>query len=348
MIQLRLFRSAEPFQQIDERSLDEGDLVIGRDPSAHWMIADESCELSRRHCVISLRGLGAVLRDTSSNGVFVGEERKRAPAGEEVALAPFETLHLGQFLIVVEPRPGTPANDTGVFAALFKEETRSDALNVRSDWEGEPNDAKATDPDPGPNSEAGLLLQAFCDGAGLDASSFAGEDPARVMGRAGALYKQMVLGLGDLLSERSLVKADLRIDRTSISEIANNPLKWAPTRRVAIDLLRQRPEGAPTAASALRSSFEDLKKHTLCLMAGSRASVDHVLRTLAPQLIENQVTGQSMLRLNKFESCWRAYQNAHAHLADEEPAGPQCSVNRAFKSGYEKRLRDLDESATKS
>jgi predicted component of type VI protein secretion system len=138
------------------------------------------------------------------------------------------------------------------------------------------------------------------------------------------------------------------MDRTTVGASRNNPFKWAPTRRVAIDLLRDRQDGFLSGAAALKDSFEDLKKHGLCLMAGSRASVDHVLRTLAPQPIENQVSGQGGLRLNRFESCWRAYQDAHAHLSDEDVSSVQSSVNRAFKTGYERRLRDLEEGATKS
>jgi type VI secretion system FHA domain protein len=254
-------------------------------------------------------------------------------------------LHLGQFLIVLEPHEEVPANDATAFTTLFQTIVPPHAIQVRSDWDVEDNTTPANDRPPLTDA---ALLEAFCDGAGLDASSFMGEDPAQVMMRAGAIYKQMVVGLGDLLSERHIVKSDLNLDRTTVGSSGNNPFKWAPTRRVAVDLLREREDGFLSGAAALKASFEDLKKHSLCLMAGSRASVDHVLRVLAPQLIENQVTGQGMLRLNKFESCWRAYQNAHAHLADEEPSGPQCSVNRAFKEGYERRLRDLEENGTKS
>ncbi|MFZ2030096.1 MAG: type VI secretion system-associated FHA domain protein TagH [Vitreimonas sp.] len=345
MIQLRLFRAGEPFQQIDERHLTEGEFVIGRDPSAHWMIVDESCELSRSHCTIKLRDGGAVLRDTSSNGVFLGNERKRAPRDSDVPLSAHETLHLGQFLIVLEPHADAPANDTTAFTTLFQTIVQAEALQVRSDWDVENEPTAANDHPPVTDA---ALLDAFCAGAGLDASSFMGEDPALVMRRAGAIYKQMVLGLGDLLSERHVVKSDLNMDRTTVGASGNNPFKWAPTRRVAIDLLREREDGFLSGATALKASFEDLKKHSLCLMAGSRASVDHVLRTLAPQMLENQITATGMLRLNKYETCWRTYQNAHAHLADEEPNGPQSSVNRAFKAGYERRLRDLDEGGTKS
>lgn len=345
MIQLRLFRSAEPFQQLDERQLSEGELTIGRDPSAHWMITDESCELSRLHCTIRLREGGAVLRDTSANGVFIGNDRTRAPRDADVAISTDDTLHLGQFLIVLEPHEASPANDTTAFRALFQTITPPEALRVRDDWDVD-NEAKAANTQT-PLTD-GALLEAFCAGAGLDASSFMGDDPTEVMRRAGTIYKQMVLGVGELLSERHLVKSDLAMDRTTVAASGNNPFKWAPTRRVAIDLLREREDGFLSGATALKASFEDLKKHSLCLMGGSRASIDHVLKTLAPQMIEGQATSAGLLRLNKFESYWRAYQNAHAHFADEAPNEPQSPLNRVFKAGYERRLRELDGSSTKS
>jgi type VI secretion system FHA domain protein len=246
----------------------------------------------------------------------------------------------------VEPKEASPANDGDAFKALFQPVVSAESLQVRADWDPSTELAPANDR---PKLNDAALLDAFCEGAGLDSSSFFDQDPAEVMRRAGAMYKQMVLGLGDLLSERHLVKSDLNMDRTTVGASGNNPFKWAPTRRVAIDLLRDREDGFLSGSAALKVSFEDLKKHALCLMAGSRASVDHVLRTLAPQPIENQVTGNGGLRrLNKFESCWRAYQDVHTHLADEDASAMQSSVNRAFKAGYERRLRDLEEGATKS
>lgn len=345
MIQLRLFRAAEPFQQLEQRSLEEGEMTIGRDASAHWMIADETCELSRRHCTISLGESGPVLRDTSTNGVFIGDERTRAPRGAACALAPYETLHLGQYLIVLEPLEAVPANDVFETAHLFQTVLAADALVVRSDWDIDDVGEAANDRPPLTDA---ALLEAFCLGAGLDPSSFAGEDPATVLERAGAMYKQMVLGVGDLLSERHLIKADFNMDRTKVGAEGNNPFKWAPTRRVAVDLLRAREDGFLWGPAAVRASFSDLKKHTMCLMSGSRASVDHALRSLAPQLIEAESVADGALRLNKSDSFWRTYQRAHTRLADEEASDGQASLNRAFKAGYERRLREFEEADTKS
>jgi predicted component of type VI protein secretion system len=349
MIQLRLFHASEPFQPIDQRTLSEGELVVGRDPAVDWMIPDEGCEISRRHCSIVVRDGAAILRDMSSNGVFIGEQRQRLARDIDHPLSAYETIHLGQFMIVVEPHGGGEESGPAGLEHLFRTTIEADAFTVRSEWAGDAAPTPANDHGPQqPALTDAALLEAFCTGAGLDPSSFLDDDPAAVMQRAGAMYKQMVIGLSDLLSERQALKSDLELERTTVSSSGNNPLKWAPTRRAAIDLLRERHDGFLSGVAALKASLEDLRRHTRCLMAGSRASVDHVLTSLAPQLVEAATKSTGGIRHNRAENCWRVFQERHADLADEDPTRPDASVNRAFRRGYERQLRQLEEAETKS
>ena len=86
MLRLRLFRKDAPSTQIDARPLDEGELVVGRDAKADWAIADPDRGISRRHLVIANRGGLVTLRDTSSNGVFLGDRQERAPQDRAVPI----------------------------------------------------------------------------------------------------------------------------------------------------------------------------------------------------------------------------------------------------------------------
>lgn len=348
MVTLRLFHSANPFRPIESRVIGEGEIAIGRDPGADWHIEDSGCELSRRHCAILVREDGLRVRDMSANGVFVGAGRKRIAKDFYVPIEIDEPIHLGQYMIVAGMGPLAPANDTGVDAPidapfhspiLFEPEVSISAFSVRSSW----SEAEAVAP---PVERQRIpdaaLLDAFCEGAGIDASAFAGEVPADVMRRAGEAYRQAVIGLCDLMGERTSVKSAYRMDRTTVDASGNNPFKWADAHRVGIDLLRAGNGSFLAGAAAIKDSFEDLKKHLLCLMAGSRAAVAATLEEVSPERIDDDVKGESLLFKTKVEASWRAFLKRHEQIAAEARENADSAINRAFKAGYERHVRKLD------
>lgn len=335
-VTLRLFRQSDPFQQIEARELASGELVIGRDPEAGWSITDPERSVSRSHCVIALHGGRLTVRDTSSNGVFVGAGRDRLPPGDPAVIEAGDTLRLGGFLIVVEPCVDEGAAFDAPFSGpmLQTVAVTGAAVAVPSDWTGpQPSGAQPSD---------GSLLEAFCAGARLDASAFAGEDPVEVMRRLGAVYQQMVLGLGDLMSERTTVKTEYRMNRTTVGAEGNNPFKWAPAQRVATDLLRPRGEGFLSGPSAVKASFEDMKKHLLCMMAGLRAAVGSTLDALDPEEAQARLKGQSLVLKNRDAMAFAEYAKLHAEFRLRADGDPDSPVNQAFKAAYERQLNELD------
>lgn len=353
MVTLRLFHSANPFDPIESRDVAEGEIAIGRDSSADWRIEDAACELSRRHCAILVCENGVRVRDTSANGVFIGSERRRIAKGVDVPVAADEAIHIGQFMILVDPGDA-PANEIIIEDApidapfhspiLSEPEVTAAAFSVRSAW----NNPAAPATSPHPHLPDAALLEAFCEGANIDASMFAGEVPADVLRRAGEVYRQAVIGLCDLMGERTSVKSAYRMDRTTVSASGNNPLKWTDAHRVGIDLLRAGNGSFLAGADAIRSSFEDLKKHLLCLIAGSRAAVAATLEEVGPARIEEAVKEQSLLFQTKSEACWREFSRRHAEVREEAHANAEGAINRAFKAGYERQVRKLDELGTQS
>ncbi|MDP3747873.1 MAG: type VI secretion system-associated FHA domain protein TagH [Phenylobacterium sp.] len=338
---LRLFRQSDPFQLMESRELTEGELVIGRDAAAGWTIADPERSISRNHCVIALRAGRLTLRDTSSNGVFVGARRDRLPPGEPAAIEAGDTLRLGGYLIVVEAAEAeNGAFDAPFSGPMLKPVAITEAtLAVPSAWTG-PEAVEAP--------SDGSLLDAFCNGARLDASAFSGEDPVEVMRRLGAVYQQMVLGLGDLMSERTSVKTEYRMTRTTVRAEGNNPFKWAPAQRVAADLLRPRGEGFLSGPAAVKASFQDMKKHLLCMMAGLRAAVGSTLEALAPEEAEARLKGQSLVLKNRDAMAFGEYVKLHAEFRMRADGDPDSPVNQAFKAAYERQLTELDAMSTQA
>lgn len=350
MVVLRLFHQSDPFRQIDARELDEGEIAVGRDSAADWTIEDSERAVSRIHCVLARTHGRLTVRDTSANGVFVGAERTRLPCDQAAPVRIGETLRLGEFLIVVEaadaPAPETAAAPTepdtpdgsGAFDAPFSrpilqpQVVSEAALSVPTDW--------AVLAKPGPSD--GSLLDAFCAGAHLDASAFAGENPAEVMARLGSVYRQMVLGLCDQMSERSSVKAEYRLTRTTIHADGNNPFKWASPERIAVDLLRARDDGFLTGPAPVRAAFEDMKKHLLCVLAGLRAALGVTLDALSPEAAEAEIKGQSFVLKNRSSAAWAEYVRLYAQFRQQADDNADSPINREFRAGYERQLQELD------
>lgn len=84
-----------------EVPLEEGENVLGRDPSARASIPDAS--LSRRHARITVRGGTATLEDLESkNGTFVGETRVTKPT----VLSDGDAVRLGLVNLVFRSAAG--------------------------------------------------------------------------------------------------------------------------------------------------------------------------------------------------------------------------------------------------
>ncbi|HYD71601.1 MAG TPA: type VI secretion system-associated FHA domain protein TagH [Candidatus Binatia bacterium] len=353
MVTLRLFHSANPFQAIESRVLGEGEIAVGRDPAADWHIEDAACELSRRHCAIHVSDDGVRVRDMSANGVFVGVARQRIAKDFYTQVAFEEPIHLGQYMIVAGEGVPAAANennasiDAPFHSPILQEpEISASAFAVRSVWnDAQPASAPAADR---PRIPDAALLEAFCDGAGIDPSAFAAEVPADVMRRAGEAYRQAVIGLCDLMGERTSVKSAYRMDRTTVSATGNNPFKWADAHRVGVDLLRAGNGSFLAGSVAIKESFEDLKKHLICLMAGSRAAVAATLEEVGPARIEESVKGQSMLFQTKVDASWREFLKRHTQISSDARENADSAINRAFRAAYERQLHKLDELGTQA
>lgn len=84
-----------------EVALDEGENILGRDPSARGSIPDAS--LSRRHARITVRGGTATLEDLESkNGTWVRDERLTGPR----VLSDGDAVRLGLVHLVFRAPPG--------------------------------------------------------------------------------------------------------------------------------------------------------------------------------------------------------------------------------------------------
>ena len=193
-----------------------------------------------------------------------------------------------------------------------------------------------------PSDAEAALMNAFFKGAKLDPAVFAQADPAEVMERVGVIYRQMILGMSDLLGERTSLKNEYRMVRTTVRAENNNPFKWAPPQKVAAQLLLAREEGFLSGPDAVTGAFQDLKKHLLCMLAGLRAAIFSTLEALSPSHVEAQVKGQNLLMKNRGSAAWAEYNKSYADFCKQADDNPDSLINREFRSAYEQQLSELD------
>ncbi len=200
-----------------------------------------------------------------------------------------------------------------------------------------------------PPSTAGVLsdaelFEAFCSGAKLDANAFGQEDRVATMTRLGTIYRHMVLGLSDLMSERTAVRSEYRMIRTTVRPEDNNPFKWAPPQKIATELLRAHNEGFLDGPNAVVESYKDVKKHLLCMLAGLRASLTFTLDTLAPSRIEEGLKEPTSILKSRGAAAWAEYAATYERFRKESEDSADSPVNREFRNAYERQLAELDRS----
>lgn len=325
MYLLQLFDQHDAAQPVDARLLREGVMRIGRDHAADWPIADPECALSRAHCDVSIVPAGLQVRALGTNGVFDEATGARLPLASDVALALPATLRFGRFLL--RATVAQMAEEAGdVAGTMVLTPPLGTSATTPEDW----SDATIV-----ASAGGGSLLEAFCDGAGLDASLLAGEDPQDVMRRAGAVYRQMVLGIGDLMCERDRARRHYDLSRTTIGGADNNPFKWAPSQRLAVDLLLDRTGGFLSGPAALQASFRDIKRHLIATFAGLHGSLRAAIAAFEPAALDAATEKKTTLLRGRATVMAEEIAARHDDLIRQLDGGAGGSLDRAFMKAYE-------------
>jgi len=324
----RLFERDRPEEQIEARLFGEGTVTIGRDPAADWPLPDPDGTLSRFHCTLSVEDGAIVLRDTSTNGTFLADGA-RVPRDVPVRIEAGDGVQLGALVILVD-RSAVSAITGDLARTTAHVPLSTIAPQVPSDWQ---DAAPPPQPAPPGGRREASLIEAFCEGANLDASALCSEDPAELMRRAGAIYQQTLLGLSALMAERTRMKGEYQLDRTTIRAVANNPFKWAASRKLAQDLLCGGHAGFLSDAAAVRASFEDLSAHLAAVAEGARAAVSVAADTLDPQAIEAEARAQGLSLRGRAATCWDILVRRYAALVTPADDGGSA-ITRAFGDAY--------------
>ena len=203
--------------------------------------------------------------------------------------------------------------------------------------EDAPPHREQADPDmPAPEVEA--VFRAL----GFSASPASRAERERIMLQAAELTTAAVDGMLQALRNRADSKNELRLPVTTMSLASDNPLKFSPTGKAALDyLLAPSHEGFLPPAQAMLNGFDDLHSHHMGLIAGARAVAQAILARISPDAVASRLDATGTVRFARTRRLWSAYARLHAALRDDENGFASFFLDD-FARAYEMQVRTLN------
>ena len=205
-----------------------------------------------------------------------------------------------------------------------------------------PIEATRKMPAPG---DAQALWQAFCDGAGVDPALAPGAN-ADLMRIAGQLLRSAVDGILKLQAVRAAARNEMHAQMTVIRARDNNPLKFSPDGRQALEQMLQPPaRGYVAGPVAMAAVLQDLVGHAIATMVGTRAALDGMLMRFTPASLEAKLAGKSMLDnllpMSRKARLWELYLQHHRAIHGEAHEDFDALFGKAFLAAYEEQVERL-------
>ncbi|WP_409523524.1 type VI secretion system-associated FHA domain protein TagH [Nitrincola sp. MINF-07-Sa-05] len=196
-------------------------------------------------------------------------------------------------------------------------------------------------------SETDLLKRILLT-AGLDPSLV--KDAPMLADRLGLLLKTFANGMIQALTTRSLVKGEFRLQQTMIQPTDNNPFKFSPTGREALNIiLFSEGQAYQSGNKAIEESYADIQAHQLAMMSGVQESLFKLLNRLDPESLEQQFQRKPRhftgLPGMKKVNCWEEYKEFHETLKASMSDDLQGFFIKEFGMAYEGQLKKLNHEA---
>jgi type VI secretion system protein ImpI len=161
------------------------------------------------------------------------------------------------------------------------------------------------------------ILRGIATGAGVSPSLFLQRDPSDVAAEIGAVLRIMVEELAILLKARAAAKLMAKAgNRTMISAVDNNPLKFVPRPEEVLEIMFARRAGYLDAKHSVSEAFHDLKAHEFATYAAMQKALSRLLEDLSPEAIEKKVASSAFSSRKSrawetFVATWEAKEKPH-------------------------------------
>jgi FHA domain-containing protein len=346
--------------------------TIGRSPDCTLLLPDPDRVISRTHALVVHEHGRFIVRDQGTtvpvvvNGRAVGKGRDHPlAAGDEVRIGQYlmqvlglrdqeisaddtTTILRGGNPLLSWSEDGTPVAENRITSFIVPSpeseepvpqapESAQAALPVAA--AEAPATVRAA-PDPASDE----LLAALLRGAGVHDLAIPGGLTPQFMEDVGAVMRETMRGLLDLLAARASAKRDVRAAATVIVANDNNPFKFAPELDAAIThLLMPRGQGFMSPQRSLADARESLRTHQEGFVAGMRAALAAVLSRFDPGKLEERLqgtaSGGSLLPMNHKAKLWNLYEALYSEISREAETDFHFLFGEEFLRAYQAKTR---------
>ncbi|MFZ6769555.1 type VI secretion system-associated FHA domain protein TagH [Undibacterium sp. Di26W] len=187
------------------------------------------------------------------------------------------------------------------------------------------------------------LMQAFLNGAGLPELTLSAGLTVDLMETLGKLVASSVQGAMEELSQRALLKREVKAEVTMVVLRENNPLKFFPdSKTVLTQMLRKKMPGFMAPAEAMEDSFFDIRAHQMGVAAGTRAVMNAVLEALQPSNVEEHLNAPGLLEqampARRKAAMWDQFGILFENIYSGRKDDFQAMFGKEFLAAYQKEV----------
>lgn len=161
------------------------------------------------------------------------------------------------------------------------------------------------------------ILRAIATGAGVSPDIFLQRDQSDVAAEIGMVLRTVVEELAIMLKARAAAKLMAKSgNRTMISAVDNNPLKFVPRPEEILEIMFAHRAGYLDAKRSVGEAFQDLKTHEFATYTAMQKALMRLLEEFSPETIEKKVTSSAFgSKKSKawelFVTTWEAKEEPH-------------------------------------
>ena len=154
-------------------------------------------------------------------------------------------------------------------------------------------------------------------------------------------------GLQSALQSRTLIKARLQLDMTGMQSAGNNPLKFIPTTKEALEqLFYQDSDGYLGPVEAVEDALGDLRTHQAAMVKAMQVALRELLERLEPDTLEDKFQGKvkkgGLLTRSSKLQYWDMYREAYLQLSAHSDEILLKLVGAKFSETYAAEIQHLN------